>query len=269
MEVFGHTKLVVDQDDGPVPGSRGRPAADHAALRTAPPRHHRGPPEARGPARAQPPDGQRAPRVPAHGNHSLRPPGRRGLCGGARRRRQRGGLATPGRAAGARPAAGLRPSRRFEGWSPYFRPPRHGCRFDMRPGLPDPALFPAALWRRRVAGAVVAERREYGDPAGRIRLRRAIAAWVARSRSVTATDDTVVVTCGAQHAINLVARVLLEPGDCVAVEDPGTSPRCACSGLSAPTSSACPSMTRDWSWTSCRPRRESSTSRPRTSIRSA
>jgi GntR family transcriptional regulator/MocR family aminotransferase len=125
---------------------------------------------------------------------------------------------------GARPAAGLRPSRRFEGWSPYFRPPRHGCRFDMRPGMSDPALFPAALWRRRVAGAVAAERREYGDPAGRIRLRRAIAAWVARSRSVTATDDTVVVTCGAQHAIDLVARVLLEPGDCVAVEDPGYVP---------------------------------------------
>ena len=38
-------------------------------------------------------------------------------------------------------------------------------------------LFPAALWRRRVAGAVVAERHEYGDPAGRIRLRRGIAAW--------------------------------------------------------------------------------------------
>jgi GntR family transcriptional regulator / MocR family aminotransferase len=131
---------------------------------------------------------------------------------------------SPATPAGARPATGLRPSSRFAGWSPYFRAPRHGCRFDMRPGLPDPTLFPAALWRRRIAAAVVAERREYGDPAGRIRLRRAIAAWVARSRSVTASDDTVVVTCGAQHAIDLVTRVLLEPGDCVAVEDPGYVP---------------------------------------------
>ena len=89
---------------------------------------------------------------------------------------------------GARPATGLRPSSRFAGWSPLFRAPRHGCRFDMRPGLPDPALFPAALWRRQVAAAVAAERREYGDPAGQIRLRRAIAAWVARSRSVAAAD---------------------------------------------------------------------------------
>ena len=33
-----------------------------------------------------------------------------------------------------------------------------------------------------------------------------------------------MITCGAQHAIDLVARVLLEPGDCVAVEDPGYTP---------------------------------------------
>ena len=124
----------------------------------------------------------------------------------------------------AGPVAALRPSPRFADWSPYFRPPPYGCRFDLRVGLPDSALFPAALWRRRVAAAVAAEHREYGDPAGRIRLRRAIAGWVARSRSVTAAEDTVVITCGAQHAINLVARILLEPGDCVAVEDPGYVP---------------------------------------------
>jgi len=125
---------------------------------------------------------------------------------------------------GSGPAAALRPGRRFEGWSPYFRPPPYGCRFDLRPGLPDPTLFPTVLWRRRVAAAVSSEHREYGDPAGRIRLRRAIASWVARSRSVAAGEDTVVITCGAQHAVDLVARVLLEAGDCVAVEDPGYVP---------------------------------------------
>ena len=132
--------------------------------------------------------------------------------------------ASPAPPKGTSAAAALRPARRFAGWSPYFRPPPYGCRFDLRPGLADPALFPAAMWRRRVAAAVAAEHREYGDPAGRIRLRRAIAGWVARSRSVAAGEDTVVVTCGAQHAIDLVARVLLEPGDSVAVEDPGYVP---------------------------------------------
>jgi len=124
----------------------------------------------------------------------------------------------------AGPAAALRPSPRFAGWSPHFRPPPYGCRFDLRPGLPDPALFPAVPWRRQVAAAVSAEHSLYGDPAGKIRLRRAVAAWVARSRSVAASEDTIVITCGAQHAIDLVTRVVLEPGDCVVVEDPGYLP---------------------------------------------
>jgi len=132
--------------------------------------------------------------------------------------------ASPAARPRAGPAAALRPSPRFAGWSPYFRPPPYGCRFDLRPGLPDPALFPAAQWRRRIDTAVTAEQSLYGDPAGKIRLRRAIASWVARSRSVTAEEDTVVITCGAQHAIDLVTRVLLEPGDCVAVENPGYVP---------------------------------------------
>src|ERR1700759_5515932 len=135
------------------------------------------------------------------------------------------GASAPPAAPRARgPAAALRPSPRFAGWTPYFRPPPYGYRFDLRPGLSDPTLFPAAMWRRRVAAAVAAAPPEYGDPAGRIRLRRAIAGWVARSRSVAAREDTIVVTCGTQHAIDLVTRVLLEPGDCVAVEDPGYVP---------------------------------------------
>jgi len=132
--------------------------------------------------------------------------------------------ASPAPPKGVGPAAALRPSSRFAGWSPLFRPPPYGSRFDLRPGLPDPALFPAAQWRRRVGAAVDAEQSWYGDPAGKIRLRRAIAGWVARSRSVAADEGTVVITCGAQHAIDLAARVLLEPGDCVAVEDPGYAP---------------------------------------------
>lgn len=120
-------------------------------------------------------------------------------------------------------ATALRPAPRFAGWSPCFQQRQQSWRFDLRPGLPDPALFPAAQWRRKVAAASAAHL-HYGNPAGQYRLRRAVASWVSRSRSVTATEDTVVITCGAQHAIDLVARILLEPGDCVAVEDPGYLP---------------------------------------------
>ena len=121
------------------------------------------------------------------------------------------------------PVSALRPRGQFAGWAPWLdmTGPR---RFDLRAGLPDPALFPAAAWSRRVAAALAAERPQYGDPAGEIRLRRAISGWVARSRSVTASEDRTVITSGAQHAIDLTARILLEPGDTVAVEDPGYPP---------------------------------------------
>ena len=128
----------------------------------------------------------------------------------------------PSQAAGL--VTALRPARRFAGWAPLFPIPSPRYRFDLRPGQPDPALFPVILWRRRVAAAVATDRPEYGHPAGKTRLRRAIASWVRRSRSVTASEDSVVITCGAQHAIDLVARILLEPGDTVAVEDPGYLP---------------------------------------------
>jgi GntR family transcriptional regulator / MocR family aminotransferase len=121
-------------------------------------------------------------------------------------------------------AAALSPAPRFAGWSRYFATRRHDYRFDLRPGLPDPALFPAEQWRRKVDAAAAAWHSHYGDPAGDVALRRAIASWAARSRSVAATEDTVVITCGAQHAIDLTARILLEPGSTVAVEEPGYTP---------------------------------------------
>lgn len=123
--------------------------------------------------------------------------------------------------------AAITPSSRFSGWAPEPGPlAAGGCRFDLRAGIPDPGLFPADAWRRRLAAATAATagRAPAGDPAGEIDLRRSIARWAGRSRSVVADETTVIVTSGAQHAVDLVARVLLEPGDTVATEDPGYPP---------------------------------------------
>ena len=64
----------------------------------------------------------------------------------------------------------------------------------------------------------------YVDPAGLPALRRAIAQWVGRSRAVEATPDQVIITSGAQQGIDLVTRLLVAPGQAVAVEDPGYPP---------------------------------------------
>jgi GntR family transcriptional regulator / MocR family aminotransferase len=98
------------------------------------------------------------------------------------------------------------------------------ARYDFRSGVPDLAMFPHRAWRRamsRALGADVTSTGAYADPAGHHGLREAIARHIGVARGVRATVDDIVVTAGTQQALDLIARVLLEPSDRVAVEDPG------------------------------------------------
>jgi GntR family transcriptional regulator/MocR family aminotransferase len=99
--------------------------------------------------------------------------------------------------------------------------------YDFRAGNPDRHLFPYAAWRRLVARELrpsAFRHTDYGDPAGHAGLRAAVARHVGVARGVRADADDVIVTQGAQQALDLVGRVLIEPGACVAVESPGYPP---------------------------------------------
>jgi GntR family transcriptional regulator/MocR family aminotransferase len=102
--------------------------------------------------------------------------------------------------------------------------------YDFRVGIPEAALFPHAAWRRLLARELIpdgphgphgARAAWYASPFGEPALRAAIARHVGVARAVKACADDVVVTSGAQQALDLVARVLVEPDATVAVEDPG------------------------------------------------
>ncbi|MEK8050200.1 PLP-dependent aminotransferase family protein [Ideonella sp. DXS22W] len=93
-----------------------------------------------------------------------------------------------------------------------------------RIGAPEVARFPFALWDRLARGHGPAQRQaqaQYLDPAGTPALREAIAQWLWASRGVRCEPGQVLVTAGSQQAIDLVARLLLDAGDPVWVEDPG------------------------------------------------
>ena len=124
----------------------------------------------------------------------------------------------------ARPAAALTPTARAAATRRYGDDPADRAAFDLRAGRVDPALFPAGPWRRCVLAGLRRSPAQYGDPAGEPDLRAALARWVVRSRGVATTPERIVVTSGAGHAVDLVARVLLEPGDVAAVEEPGYPP---------------------------------------------
>ncbi|CRM07426.1 HTH-type transcriptional regulatory protein GabR [Pseudomonas sp. 31 R 17] len=93
-----------------------------------------------------------------------------------------------------------------------------------RVGVPAFDLFPFEVWAK-LNGAFWRkpdlEQLCYGDPAGDGRLRGLIAAYLRSSRGMQCTAEQIVITSGAQQAISLCAQLLVEPGDGVAVENPG------------------------------------------------
>lgn len=99
--------------------------------------------------------------------------------------------------------------------------------FDFRTGSPDHSMFPFPTWRRLVMDELRASNRhtgEYGDPGGHFALRSAIAWHSSLTRGVRSAPGNITVTAGTQQALDLVARVFVERGDCVAVEEPGYPP---------------------------------------------
>jgi len=92
------------------------------------------------------------------------------------------------------------------------------------PGMPDSSSFPFGVWSRLLARrANFAGDTLFGtyDVVGLPALREAIAAYLRAARGVRCTAEQVVVTTGAQAAFDLLARLLLDPGDSVWMEEPG------------------------------------------------
>jgi GntR family transcriptional regulator / MocR family aminotransferase len=111
---------------------------------------------------------------------------------------------------------------------PEPRPARAGAPlYDFRVGSPDATMFPFTVWRRLVARQLrpgTLDWGQYGEPSGHMGLRAAIARHIGISRSVRASAEDVIVTQGAQQALDVIARVVLDPADTVAVEEPGYPP---------------------------------------------
>lgn len=106
--------------------------------------------------------------------------------------------------------------------------PSQGRRVDddanrpFQPGLPDLDAFPIRSWNR-ILHHQESRRllRGYNSVQGYRPLREAIADYVRTSRGVRCDEHQVIVTNGAQQALSLIARVLLQPGDRVFCENPG------------------------------------------------
>jgi GntR family transcriptional regulator/MocR family aminotransferase len=90
--------------------------------------------------------------------------------------------------------------------------------------LPALDVFPIKTWSRIAARCLRRARSEllsHNHPLGFGPLRAAIASHVGLTRGIKCSADEVVITSGTQQSLDLIARLLLDSGDRVWVEDPG------------------------------------------------
>jgi len=119
---------------------------------------------------------------------------------------------------GPRPVArrcSLLPPKEELSWMVHWGPFRVGqVAFDQ---------FPSHIWSALVARRCRSANTgsaHYGNVLGYPALRKAIANYVRTARSVRCEADQVLIVNGSQQALEITARVLLDPGDRVWIEDP-------------------------------------------------
>lgn len=100
--------------------------------------------------------------------------------------------------------------------------------YHLSAGVPDTRLLPTAMlsraYRRVLRSRAGRAGLDYAEPTGAPRLRAAIAALVRSSRGIPATADNILITRGSQMALDLATRLLVRPGQAVAVEELGYRP---------------------------------------------
>ncbi len=101
--------------------------------------------------------------------------------------------------------------------------PRRRLRFDFRYGEPAFGDLPLETWWRihaRRARRATRAQLGYGPPTGAPELQKALSQYLSRARGVRCSPEQILIVHGTQQAIDLVARVLVDPGDRVAIEEP-------------------------------------------------
>lgn len=140
-------------------------------------------------------------------------------------------LRVPGRRAKDSPKEGSFPlsaaARQVVALSPLLMAESNRPARPFRPHTPASDAFPRELWAQmtiRRARHLSRDLLERVDPRGYRPLREAVAGYLGSARGVACEPDQVIITAGTQQAIELIAKLLLERGDVVCMEDPGYSP---------------------------------------------
>jgi GntR family transcriptional regulator/MocR family aminotransferase len=95
--------------------------------------------------------------------------------------------------------------------------------YDFLYGRPSFADFSHSTWSRLITRRIRrAASRDlgYGPPEGAAALREVLADYLRRARAVSCDPDQILIVSGSRQALDLATRVLINPGDRVALEEP-------------------------------------------------
>jgi GntR family transcriptional regulator/MocR family aminotransferase len=95
--------------------------------------------------------------------------------------------------------------------------------YDFRYGRPSFADFPHPTWSRLMARRLrraSARELDYGPPEGEASLREALTEYLRRARALSCDPDQMLIVNRTHQALDLAARILIDPGDRVVLEEP-------------------------------------------------
>ncbi len=114
-------------------------------------------------------------------------------------------------------------SRQFLRTHSLRNPHKHRLTADFWVGRPDPASFPVKAWSRHIWRQLQRSHTaltEYNDPQGLEALRLAISDHLGPARGIVVEADQIIIVAGCQDGFNLIARLLVEPGTPLVIENP-------------------------------------------------
>lgn len=89
---------------------------------------------------------------------------------------------------------------------------------------PDIKAFPQKIWTRLASRRLrntPSDWMRQQTPHGYFPLREAISSYLGADRGITAEAEQILVTSGTQQSLDLLAKLLIDPGDYVVFEEPG------------------------------------------------
>lgn len=104
-------------------------------------------------------------------------------------------------------------------------PAQRPARFDFAYGSMDSTVFPHDQWRKSVNNAMttmeLSQVLPYPCRQGELALRQELVRYLQRSRGVICQPEQMVITCGQQHSMEIIANIFENSSKVFAMEEPG------------------------------------------------